>query len=73
MNFWRDVAAKDDIMDEWDGNDYQLYARAIIALSIPLLILDRIKGGDWQLFSITIFFLLIAMGMVPKGPRPPVD
>ena len=55
-----------------DGNDYQLWARLLIGASVVTLIIDRFTPPDGgKVFALSIFFLLIALTLVPDDSQPP--
>ncbi len=60
---------------EWDGNNYQLWAQALIVICVICvicLVIDRYTApDDGRLFGMTIFLLIIGIFLVPSGPKPP--
>jgi hypothetical protein len=58
-------------MTEWDGNDYQFWARACLATVMICYTVAAFKAGVDELFIIAIIFGLVGIALVPKGPKPP--
>ncbi len=59
-------------MDRWDGNDYQLYTRALIVFAVGAAIAAPFAGEAFDyLLAAAVALGLLAIGLTPKGPRPP--
>lgn len=57
-------------MQQWDGNNYQAYARLSIGIATVGLIVERFRPQD-EMFAMCLFFILIGLLMVPEGPKAP--
>lgn len=57
---------------QWDGNNYQLYTQALIAICVFCLLIDRFtRPDDGMFFGFAIVLLVTGIFLVPKGPQPP--
>lgn len=59
-------------MRQWDGNDYQLYARFAIIVAVGCLVVERFWPHG-ELFGLGIFILVTTLTFIPEGPQPPKD
>lgn len=57
----------------WDGVNYQFWARLTIASALVCFALDRYfpNPANYELFALGAMMLLIGIAMIPRGPQPP--
>lgn len=58
-------------MGDWDGNNYQFWARACMGCALIGCGAALYTGSTGEVFFISVVFGVIGIFIVPAGPQPP--